>query len=260
MGDLIGNKCVLIMDTSVLLCYFEYLGYRVKGGQCRAKVVAQFKDTVCANRRKMNLEECASQLEIILHRSFPGVFYRGRRLSSSNTAKPTLTVTEGSDPAKIFTRMHKLLKNDFGQISSSIPQKDKRQMRKDIRSHLRSRYVSNPTSAESRRWISKKRSSLPPDLYAKTRRGMSDNNREVLEYIVRMMSKGKDLDMLVHTLFAVEENPDMKALFVSEDSDHLACREYLSDRTDERMQVLTISDAVAAGQEEGRTGSTNRDH
>jgi len=239
---------VLVMDTSVLLCYFEHLGYHMESGQCQDHRMDEFRETVCDGRRKIILDACGKQIYDKFGESYPEVFRQGDETWKGNRGKgrrrPPLKVTN-ADPEEVLNRIHRSLREDFEPFKIRIPPEKRNQIRDRIKHYLTREHLDNPESAGSKRWIHAKRHILQNMADGGTGEYSSaDGNRIKIRYLIDEMMKKKDLDMLVQAQIMTERDCEMKVLFVSADNDHTICHPHMWKETGGRMSVQQPDEAV----------------
>ena len=242
MSAIDGAEWSVAMDTSVLLCYFDYLGYRVASGQCDNGRIEAFRELV-KGKRKIMLEECRTQLDILFHWSFPD-YFSGRN-KKTRTAKKHLILDGDRDPVQMLDDIEDACVEDFEpcKCEDRVRNSETKRVRDGILDYMRTRYTNNPLGKESLEWIYRKRHSIPTSISPKLYGTKDAANREKLRYLVKKMRKAKDLDMLVKILLFVKRM-DEHVLFVSEDYDHMVPKDILLKDSGGRLHVMSVKDMI----------------
>lgn len=158
--------------------------------------------------------------------------------------KPSLAVKD-DDPDSVLGRIHDSLRDDFEPHTARIDQKIKRRTYGGIYDYLRQVYLNNPEGAKSQKWIRSKIYSIRHSANDHTGKPIWGNDgRRLIRRTIDNMRKHHDLRMLVQTLLLVEHGGGLKALFVSNDRDHIECKPYLWKESNRRVLVLRPTQAV----------------
>ena len=239
-----NTSWMISMDTSVLLCYFAHFGYHMTSNQCDNQNMNEFKSLV-DGKKKIILKECKSQFDILFNNSFPNSFSLSQK--NKKQSKSVSMKCDGTrSPPEILSCIDDVFNSEFepckceGSIKSDVKKTD---MRRDTLRYIRTTYVNNPTSDESQEWIYIKRHSIPDKISVSAYGSKKNADRQKLEYLLKKMRKGKDLDMLVQLLFYTKKM-DRHVLFISEDYDHMIPKNFLWGESDHRLFVMSVNNMI----------------
>ena len=227
----------IMMDTSVLFGYFFNFGYDlVRKGQFKEWQIEKLQG-IMKTREKIMPKYCLTQIEDNFYKSFPESFESGKRRNS----KATISIKDGCNPITVLDEIKKTIDEDFKMYNEKgMPTAYKTEICSGAIDYIRDKYLQNPTSPESCKWIEKKRNTLPVIEYDE---GLSESdlNRMYIREIAKKAKNNRDLDMLALAGFL---SSDSKIVFISRDSDHINLSKYMWHKTEGKVMVMSLDQAL----------------
>ena len=230
-----ANLWTVSMDTNMLMCHYEHLGYEMGNNQCNNILTEKFRNLIDKNAMHLVISKKAkSEFENFIINQFPEIASKTKYGNPASRKEKKININhDKQSPESLLNRIHDSLESEF--ISCDTPDNSfRKDMKNKFRKYFDENYTRFPTSEKSKNYLKRKRK-----MFLKKFGGNIDDhdgNVRKLNYLKSRMRD--DHTILIDALFHVMTNPGMTMFFISGDADHVIFSKYLVKKTNRKLFVI----------------------